>query len=96
MSGSGEQSGNQSGEQSKPGDDIGSLITKFGLFTTEAEFARDKNGVEQCTDPRLKEKARQLFKALGYEKEATLPLQRCTLKLTSRPDRLGENEMFRT
>jgi len=56
-------------------EDITGLINKFGLFTSnEAKFEKDENGLERYIDIRLTEKARRLFKALGFEKEVTLPL----------------------
>jgi len=64
-----------SGKPSEPEEDIADLVERFGLFIKEAKFELDDNGVEKCTDPQLKAKARHLFKALGFEKEVNLPLQ---------------------
>jgi hypothetical protein len=57
-----------------PEEDIVGLVNSFGMFTKEAKFEKTEKGVEQCTDPHLKGKAQHLFKALGFEKEVTLPL----------------------
>jgi hypothetical protein len=56
-----------SGKQPEPEEDSHGLLYTFGQFTKDAKFECDENRVEKYTDPRLKEKARQLFKALGFE-----------------------------
>ena len=62
------------GQQSGSEENITGLIDRFGSFIKDAHFELDKNGVEQCMDRQMKEKAQRLFKALGFEKEVTLPL----------------------
>ena len=48
-------------------------LNKLSRFTEEALFEPDENSIEECAaDPnKLKEKARPLFKALGFEGKVT-------------------------
>lgn len=69
----------ESGQHYEPEEEIANLITKFGLFTVEAAFTRDENGVETCTDPQMKGNVRRLFRALGYEKEINSKSMSCSV-----------------
>jgi hypothetical protein len=51
-------------------------VNKFSLFTSkDAKFKRNESSVEKCINPRLKEKAKHLFKALSFKKEVIKPLE---------------------
>lgn len=55
--------------------DLQDKLDKLNQFTEKANFVRDsKSGIEQCdADPdRLRDRARALLKALGFEKKVTL------------------------
>jgi hypothetical protein len=60
-------------------DEVLDKLNELSILTESAEFEADKSGIEQCTadSNELKEKARPLFKALGFEgkvTKVTLPL----------------------
>jgi hypothetical protein len=79
----------------KPEEDIIALMNKFGLFTSkDARFDRDESSVEKCIDPRLKEKARHLFKALGFEKEVILPLEEMVVAKADFKTRLTRKKCY--
>lgn len=71
-----------------PEEDITGLIRDFGLFTKDARFELGADGVETMTDTRLKEKARHLFKALGYENQINSKKMTCSV-LRLRPGKIS-------
>jgi len=63
-----------------PNDDdeaVWDKLDKLNKFTENANFVTDnKSGIEECTagSDQLGDRVRALFKALGFERKATLPL----------------------